>query len=243
LPCSSKASFLGDANFPHSFPDYVKGKRIELYQDLYQRYSRLALSYSTDRPIAIRGLEKRLISVLGTKGGYGVFDIYLGRGLLWQRDQGSLERIDFSNKEKEAQELVPSWSWMAYTGSIRYLNIPGGGVEWDQWGQDIISPWKHATDGVKVSPQLQAIVRDIDVVEPGAQIFLDEPNRTFGRPFKCVIVGSSKTSTQGRYREYYALIVIPVDQGEGNFYERAGVAFLHHHQIVWDNLRTYACIR
>ena len=79
-----------------------------LYRDLYESYSKLELSYSTDRPVAIRGLEKRLLRALDTKGGYGVFDIYLRRGLLWQRDQASLERIDFSGKKE--QELVPSWS-------------------------------------------------------------------------------------------------------------------------------------
>ncbi|KAL2670254.1 hypothetical protein Neosp_014721 [[Neocosmospora] mangrovei] len=237
---NSKASFLGDANFPNSFPDYVKGKKIKLYQDLYERYSRLALSYPTDRPIAIRGLERRLRNVLGTRAGYGVFDVYLRRGLLWQREQASLQRIDFSN----GNELVPSWSWMAYAGGIRYMNVPLGGVEWGRWENDVASPWKGHNgeqDGGKTPKcALKVLVRDIlvSVIEPSARVFLDEPSRTFGRPFKCVIVGSSKSS-QGQVdirTTYYALVVTPLSgQEDRNVYERAGVAFFHGYQIVWDN--------
>ncbi|KAI8711169.1 Protein kinase domain-containing protein [Fusarium sp. LHS14.1] len=237
---NSKTTFLGDANFPNSFPDYVKGKKIKLYQDLYERYSKLALSYPTDRPIAIRGLERRLRNFLGTRAGYGVFDVYLRRGLLWQREQASLQRIDFSN----GNESVPSWSWMTYAGSIRYMNVPLGGVEWGQWENDVVSPWKDyngVQDGGKApNSALKVLVRDIlvSVIEPSARVFLDEPSRTFGRPFKCVIVGSSKSS-QGQVdirTTYYALVVTPLSgQEDRNVYERAGVAFFHGYQIVWDN--------
>lgn len=212
-----------------------------LYQDLYERYSKLALSYATDRPVAIRGLETRLLKVLDTRGGYGVFDIYLRRGLLWQRDQASLERIDCSAKEE--QEPVPSWSWMAYAGDIRYMNVPLGEVDWDQWDQDIASPWKEVKDDKKTSLELEVLVRDIKVVEPGARVFLDEPRRIFDRSFKCVIVGSSKVSNKGKGQTYYALIVTPLGPGEVNVYERAGAAFLHKHQIAWDNPVTKARIR
>ena len=211
-----------------------------LYQDLYERYSKLALSVNTDRPVAIRGLEKRLMRALDTRGRFGVFDIYLRRGLLWQRNKASLERIDFSgNKE---QEPVPSWSWMAYAGDIRYMNVPLGGAEWAQWDQDIVSPWKKIKDGNNVPLELEVLVRDLKVIEPGTRVFLDEPSRTFGRPFKCVIVGSSIASNQGKGQVYYALIVTPLSQGEVNIYERAGVACLHKHQIVLDKPGTEAYI-
>jgi len=238
---NSKASFLGDANFPYSIPSYVKGKQIMLYQDLYQRYSKLALSFNTDRPVAIRGLEKRLTRALGTQGRFGVFDIYLRRGLLWQRDKASLERIDFSgNKE---QGPVPSWSWMAYAGDIRYMNVPLGEVDWAQWEKDVVSPWKHAQDNNKVPLELEVVVRDLKTIHPGARVFLDEPSHTFDRPFRCVIVGSSKASYQGKGPTYYALIVTPLSQGEENIYERAGVACLHEHQIVLDKKGTQARLR
>ena len=213
-----------------------------LYQDLYERYSKLALSYPMDRPVAIRGLEKRLMSALDTDGRYGVFDIYLRRGLLWQRDQPNLERIDFGDKNK-SQVIVPSWSWMAYTGSIKYMNVPLGGVDWSPWEHDVISPWSQVKGGDQVSFELKVIVRGIKTVEPGARVFLDQPHSTLDRPFKCVVVGSSQTSNQVRGQTYYALIVTSVDSEDVNVYERAGVAFLNKHQIVWNNPGTEAVIR
>ncbi len=219
----------------------MKGKRVQLYQDLYERYSRLELSYVTDRPFAIRGLETRLLSALNTKGGYGVFDIYLRRSLLWQRKGISLERIDFL---KEAREPIPSWSWMAYAGAIRYMDLPLGEVKWDQWGRDVVSPWKGVEGcGGKQPLELQVLVRDIAVVEPGARVFVDEPSRTFDLPSKCVIVGSSKGSNKVKGQMYYALIVVLLDTGEGNVFERSGVAFLREHQIVWDKPGTEAYVR
>ncbi|RSL60534.1 hypothetical protein CEP53_005420 [Fusarium sp. AF-6] len=88
-----KASFLGDSNFPHSAEKYVKGLRIEFFQDLYVRYSKLALSFAFDRPIAIKGLENRLLSTFNTTGGYGVLDRYFHRSLLWKRGGETLRRI------------------------------------------------------------------------------------------------------------------------------------------------------
>jgi hypothetical protein len=49
------------------------------------QYSRLLFSRIEDRPIAIAGLEKRLIGAFGTQGGFGVFaapDGLLQRSLL-----------------------------------------------------------------------------------------------------------------------------------------------------------------
>ncbi|KAH7304162.1 hypothetical protein B0I35DRAFT_445612 [Stachybotrys elegans] len=239
---NTRASLLGDANFPHEFPNYVKGKQIKLYQDLYERYSGLDLSYITDRPVAIRGLETRLLSALNSKGGYGVLDIFIRRGLLWQRKGESLPRIDFTKSEKKAQRPVPSWSWTAHAGPIQYMDVPLGEVEWSEWEQDITSPWKHANNGEESTRELQVLVRDMTIMEPDRQVFLDNPSQTFDCPFKCVIVGSSKAPSYPKGRTYYALIVTRADgRGEG-YYERAGVAFLQNHQIVWGNLALKACI-
>jgi hypothetical protein len=237
LHSSSKASFLGDSNFPYSMPNFVKGQQIALYQDLYERYSRLELSFIQDRPVAIRGLETRLIKVLETKGKFGVFHVYLRRGLLWQRGKESLERIDFSIRTE--QEPVPSWSWMAYAGDIRFADVPFGEVEWDQWHQDVISPWKNAQDNNRIPLELEVLVRDLRPTPPGSRVFLDEGGFRSGRHFKCVIVGSSKTPNQGKVRVYYVLIVTPLSHGwspiireEVQVYERAGVAHLQEHYIA-----------
>ncbi|KAH9205286.1 hypothetical protein DL95DRAFT_348558, partial [Leptodontidium sp. 2 PMI_412] len=229
---NSKASLLGDANFPYSIPNYVKGKKIVLYQDLYERYSKLALSFNSDRPVAIRGLEKRLARALDSQGRFGVLDIYLRRGLLWQRDKATLERIDFSGNPE--QEPIPSWSWMAYAGGIRYMNVPLGGAEWAEWEQDIVYSWKNGRNDNNAVLELEVLVRDLKDIKPGALIFRDEPSRDFGFPFKCVIVGSSNASNQSKGQVYYVLIVTLLSQREAKIYERAGVACLHKQQIAFD---------
>jgi hypothetical protein len=126
---SKQASFLGDANFPQVAQRDSKGARIRLFQILYQQYSRLGFSVSTDRPVAIAGLETRLINAFDTSGGFGLFERYLGRSLLWTRatDVPRLAKIHFQPAQSNP---VPSWSWMAYEGAISFLDPPFGKIEW-----------------------------------------------------------------------------------------------------------------
>src|SRR5215469_7798924 len=99
---SNKAAFLGDPNFPNIATNSTNGGRIRLYESLYKQYSRLQFSRDYDRPIAIAGLEQRLIRAFDTQGGYGVFERYFGRSLLWQRDSdvARMEKIDFPGEQQ-----------------------------------------------------------------------------------------------------------------------------------------------
>ncbi|KAE9367915.1 HET-domain-containing protein [Stipitochalara longipes BDJ] len=229
-----KASFLGDADFPHSVDDYVKGMKIKLYQDLYERYSNLALSFSKDRPIAIKGLETRLIRTFGTTGGFGIFDIYFHRGLLWQRSEDTLQRIEPSHSMR-----VPSWSWMAYKGGIKYMDIPFGEAA---WVEDITSPFKAGSPGrpdYREEMGLEAIVWGIVGVEPNSpQLVLDEPGRKFAQPLKCAIVGRSKQpNLEDEQQIHYTMIVSFLASEHGvEVYERVGVGYLEKRHIVLDTL-------
>jgi hypothetical protein len=246
---SSKASFLGDANFPASSlsddnfanpSDRLREvTKIKLYQYLYERYTQLMLSHKTDRPIAIKGLETRLLDTLRTRGGHGVLEVYLGRCLLWKRIESLLQRIKFHSKEEKKEEHKPppppSWSWMAYDGPIEYMKIPFERVEWNQWSQHIISPWRATSNGSTSSLELRVQVRDISTALPaGPRVYLDDPNRTLGRPYKCVVLGSRQDSTQAIDKKYYVLIVGRLDE-EGSVYDRAGAARLEWNQIVWES--------
>jgi hypothetical protein len=123
----------------------TRGERIVRFQDLYEKYSQLAFTNSFDRPIAIDGLQNRLIEAFenDTKGGFGVFHDgkkggLLHRSLLWHRSprEESLKAITFP---LERRSVVPSWSWMAYTGAIKYLLPHFGEVEWEE----VESPWSR----------------------------------------------------------------------------------------------------
>lgn len=211
---------------------YVKARKIELCQGLYERYSNLALSFEADRPIAIKGLEARLISTLNTVGGYGMFECYLHRCLLWRRSGDTLKRI-----ESFRGETVPSWSWMAYTGGICYMNVPFGEVSWNK---EITSPFSDNTSQGNKSGVPVINAQAWDLVDPEEHIlFLDEPNRTYESSFKCVIVGTSKgltsdqdlQSASDQEHTYYVLIISLFEDGQPSLYKRVGVAELEQQHI------------
>jgi len=152
---SDLAGLLGDPSFPRILEEAKQGERIQRYQELYSRYSRLGLTNDFDRPLAIDGLQSRILSTLNIKGGFGVFDEggkkgMLRRSLLWIRGEetDSLKRIIFP--KDRATSVVPSWSWMAYTGGIDYLSDPDefGGIEWEA----VQSPWWSAPTTAGLSP-------------------------------------------------------------------------------------------
>ncbi|KAH6889644.1 hypothetical protein B0T10DRAFT_571612 [Thelonectria olida] len=227
-----KASFLGDANFPHSADKYVKGMKIEFFQDLYERFSKLALSRVSDRPVAIKGVEARLLDTFHTSGGYGIFDIYLYRSLLWQRGCESLSRIPTTRGNP-----VPSWSWMAYDGGIRYLPVPFGKAAWQD---DIKSPFSGTSDerqgdGDGQAPELEAPVWDI-IDEPAAEsLIFDEPLRELTRPLTCIVVGNNKTEPANDSQTHWVILVHCIsstsNNSDGHVYERLGVGVLERRHI------------
>ncbi|KAK3989005.1 heterokaryon incompatibility protein-domain-containing protein [Cladorrhinum sp. PSN332] len=150
---NNQAAFLGDPNFPDLALTSTKGAQIRIYESLYKTYSRLEFSKPYDRPIAIAGLEQRLVTAFNTHGGYGVFDgDFFGRSLLWKRDsEEGMSHIDFTAGQMiqapgSKSYQVPSWSWMAYEGAITFMDIPFRGVEWHYRGENgIRSPWAPST--------------------------------------------------------------------------------------------------
>ncbi|KAJ4294144.1 hypothetical protein N0V90_007834 [Kalmusia sp. IMI 367209] len=223
-----RASFLGDADFPRSVESDVKGMKIEFFQDLYSKYSKLALTFCADRPIAIRGLERRIIQSLDTKGAYGVFDIpYFHRCLLWKRSGTMLKKITMFRGD-----VIPSWSWMAYEGGIDYMDAPGGKVD---WAKDVSSPFAqlNASENADLAThaKISAPIHDFANTETTDVIF-DEPEHNFRRPLKCVIVGKSKDSTPKDQLLCYVLVLQAVATKEMDKYERVGVALLREDRIA-----------
>ncbi|KAI3547764.1 hypothetical protein CABS03_10036 [Colletotrichum abscissum] len=226
-----KAAFLGDSNFPHSVESFKQGRQLQHYHDLYERYSSLKLTYPTDKPRAIAGLEKRLTMALKSTGGYGIFLSNLHRDLLWQRRNigTSLRRIGF-----QPHEEIPSWSWMAFEGEIRYMNVPFGDIE---RAKDISSPFEtqtgrgaEETSDLSKKAYFQATARTLMSDNP-ARLIMDDPERILRRPLMCVIVGTSKQNKSDPVR-HYALMVAPVmDKEEDKVFERVGVAYLSEDEV------------
>ncbi|RSL41020.1 hypothetical protein CEP53_013009 [Fusarium sp. AF-6] len=246
----NEAAFLGDANFPNVAVKSTRGTRIRFYEKLYEGYSRLDLTKAYDRPIAIAGLEQRLVNAFETHGGYGVFQgKFFGRSLLWIRDTkftDKLNKIDFPSSQKY---VVPTWSWMAYEGAITYMKVPFGEVDWEE-GKDMIrSPWTwsdsssssatwhtgNSNERIDLTAQARDLV-NLALAEKG--IVYDRGRMTLTNcRLKCVIVGREKAKDEkasvALLRNYYVLIVAPKED-LGAEYQRVGAACLPGTCIAWD---------
>lgn len=224
----------------------ARGERILRYQDLYSRYSRLGLSKDHDRPMAIEGLQDRILRAFDAKGGYGVLDEggnngrrrgLLRRSLLWRRGQDAvaLPRINFPQDHPFAN--VPSWSWMAYSGGIDYISMPFAQVDWTE----LRSPWSSSMPGIsnglqaetqrgKVTLVADAQDYNISLLEDGeGEIVLDRPKGSTHRATLCVVLGKQRGDAHLRDKIHYVLVICPAGtiDGDGNeVYERVGAGSL-----------------
>ncbi|KAE9572791.1 hypothetical protein CGMCC3_g11145 [Colletotrichum fructicola] len=218
-----QSMFLGDSNFPTYGLEYYRDERIRLVQYLYQVYSGLSLTKSYDRSKAILGLQKRLGSTFKSTAMYGVISKYFERTFLWQANiSASLARIDY-----EPSQTVPSWSWMAVMGRIRYMDVSFDEVTWTG---DLENPFKAGFDETEWDGQLAAKVKRLAIddgeFEERCKIDLSlykfDPNS-----WKCVVVGKSKVSKQDGSIDQYVLLVRERSSSvTPPIYERVGVGIL-----------------
>lgn len=227
--------------------NYDRGNRIRSYELLYSQYSMREFTNVADRPMAISGLEKRLIRTLNTPGGYGVFHKYFGRGLLWQRGELSLSKIPALHGK------IPSWSWMAYKGGIEYMKIPFGQV---QWNKGIKSPFaKSSRDGenawhtgdesyATISAQVYSLKRD---VQDTRSFILDNKSQGNLDGLRCVIVGTRKDCwwffNEQRRKHYVLLVKLSYMDGNIGVYKRLGVATLENQDVDFERPWESAVIR
>lgn len=233
-------ALFSDPDFPAAMIKLDKGNRIRLCELLYSQYSKREFTNITDRPVAISGLEKRLLHTLSTPGGYGILEKYFGRTLLWRRDGSHFSKIGALGS------TIPSWSWMGYKGAINYMNIPYGEV---YWSGGAISPFntsenakniwytgdqRYTTITARVCP---LVANAVD----GKHLILDDSSDTRMEGLECVVVGSQKGhwrwySSDKKYQKHYVLLVRQVN-GLGDTaptYERAGVGILETEDIDID---------
>lgn len=247
---SGKAAFLGDSDFPKSILPYYKGGRIVLFQTLFRIYSNLNFTRVSDRAIAISGLEKRLMDVFQTRGGYGIFEVYLERSLLWLRPEGtSLSVIEYPSTV-----IVPSWSWMAYEGSIAYLEVPFDGVNWlsdheSPFHTDASGGSRHfweasrpASPLMLKSKKARKLRWDQFKGQSTQSIIFDlEPSPYHVEDIRCIVLGRTKSSldmkvslnTKGSLN--YIMAIAPSPGGTPETYVRAGVGAMSNECIDWNS--------
>ena len=251
---SKMADFLGDPKFPNKAMD-SRGLQIRYFQELYKQYSRLEFTHIQDKPFAIAGMESRLCKAYQVKGAYGVFDDGPGNGLfhrslLWRRGESEplpgLSAIIFP---PTSGIRIPSWSWMAYRGSIDYLDPPFEKTVWEE--KDISPPWTrvggrgHAVETTDrdANIELVAIARNYNVagcsIGEVKLIYDTERTRSDGDSSRvqCVIVAKSKEAGTDKDRMHYVIIVVSTNAkgaGGDHVYKRVGAGYMLGKYIVLD---------
>lgn len=228
--CSEFAKFLGDSDFPGHLLKAKRGEKINRIQKLYMDYSRLGFSKPHDRPVAIGGLQQKLIQTIKVSGEFGIVEDpenpgWLRRSLLWRRGSSGLKRIMFPNGG--AALKVPSWSWMAFDGGIDYHRPDFGNYDWE----DIASPWSptniHACMNALVA---KAWNYDLEPAGHGeSEIVFDDTQTRYSSSGICVILGKAKGVWVQELRRHWVLIIMPVTFPgcKTSFaYERVGTGYI-----------------
>jgi hypothetical protein len=230
-----KKYFMLDPSFPQRLLHSGIERTIEFIQFLSTEYSRRGLTKKTDRCAAISGLESRIAQAKDCESRFGIFESFLHRSLLWQRSgERNMGRID-----SETQS-VPSWSWMAYSGSIQFMDITFGNVEWvcslrfnnkPSEHSESIKAWKPAlvTDIGSLRRcnferrGIGYVNLDLDGAQRGwIQYDMETHERLDAE--RCVVVGRAFRESDYRKRKYYILVVSPT--GVNDEYTRVGAGWI-----------------
>jgi len=228
--------FLLDPKFPQRLLEAGPERTIHFINALFEDYSKRGLTKSTDRAIAISGLQTRIARTLDSGESYGILDKYRWRNLLWQRcGEKKMERI------KHTDLKVPSWSWTAYLGGITFISIPfNGTVSWDE---DLRLDSKHKDtltgslgklwNCTLKQKESQLVIRNLRGRGRGWLQF-DVEDITDIDLLQCVVVGRIRGKSEW---EYYVLVVRKT--GSKGEYERVGVGLIwaSHISKLEDNVR------
>jgi hypothetical protein len=208
-----------------------KGEKIIRFQNLYKTYSSLGLTNPFDRPIAVDGLENRLLKAFGARGGFGVFDAELRRSLLWYRPVGKvLTRINYPSSGTAL--VPPSWSWMAYIGEIDYLAPEFGKVDW----KELRSPWSLSRGGdvsakkadTALRGEVQTIKLDI-TDEKNGHLYFDSLEAVDTSAVQCMVLGVEQGKQPLSSKIHYFILVAPtisLESDGSKAYERIGAGYL-----------------
>jgi hypothetical protein len=232
--------FMLDPSFPQRLLEAGDKRTIEFIQFLSTEYSRRGLTQTTDRCAAISGLEIRIAQAKKCETRFGIFQSYLHRSLLWQRTgERNTDRISYKT------QIVPSWSWMACSGSIEFMDIGFSNVQWVRslrfnkrykyrWFN---KKWKSAlvTDigsfqrcHCEQNGTGYAIL-DLDGAE-GGWIQYDMETHKRSDAERCVVVGRDLRESDARKWMYYILVVSPT--GMEKEYTRVGAGWILSDYVV-----------
>jgi hypothetical protein len=200
---------------------------VEFIHFLFEDYSRRDLTELKDRRIAASGLEARIAGTLHCKSKHGIFETHLHRNLLWQAWDKKTVRIAYDKGQD-----VPSWSWMACSGGIKFREVAIGSVSWVN---------ALAFDAERDSAALITDVgkfQDVTLKKNGDHYTLhnlfgrhegwvryDVEGVKSGRRECCVVIGRTEENEQEIAKKYYYILVVLPTREDGE-YTRIGVGMV-----------------
>lgn len=190
---------------------------------MLENYSRRGITKLSDRAVAISGLLDRIETILPCRIHHGIIEWYLHRTLLWRRVTGKAVKIPYESRE------VPSWSWMAYSGPVVFLNDAFGTYDAFQtvhFSKRTVQTtiWKITNPGIRCRPVAdpnmgyQFQLRDSNELDIGFITF-DEESKT-APELNVAIIARRLTGTG---LQYFVLFIGTAQEG----YQRLGMGVLN----------------
>jgi hypothetical protein len=230
-----KKYFMLDPRFPERLLSTGNERTIDFVQYLSTEYSRHGLTVETDRCAALSALESRIAQANECETRFGIFQSFLHRSLLWQRtEEQKTDRIDYKIQS------VPSWSWMAYSGSIEFMDIAFGNVEWvhslrfnnkpkersefdKEWKSALVTDTGSFRNCILKRTETGCAIFDSGGAK-GGEIQYDVETYERLDSERCLVVGRDHRKSNAGKRKYYILVVSPTSVE--NEYTRVGAGWI-----------------
>jgi hypothetical protein len=180
-------------------------------------------------------LQGRSIGALNNGSSrYGIFQTYLHRNLLWRADDSHLQQIKYDSP-------LPSWTWMACNGGVKFIDVRYGKMEWinsirfDKKREEAIiaSLWAFR-QWTPVHCGSYHNVQDLNGATKGRIHFDLGGCDILGKEY-CIVVGRevakvASEDNNSASTEYHILVVRSTDvDGE---YRRVGAGTVHRSHVV-----------
>jgi hypothetical protein len=220
-----KQYFLLDPIFPKRLLEAGTERIVDFLNSLFEDYSIRGLTQPTDRIAAIFGLQSRIASTLDCEERWGILKPFLHRNLLWQRHGAEkMERIGYNNPK------VPSWSWMAYRGGIKFVHVSFAASDDIRWQRELRfdTEQNDALTGsfgtfwkcTMIQKETQYAILDSTATERGWLQF-DVEDGTDLDMQKCVVVGRTGQEPEIKY-----FILVVRQTATNREYKRVGVGLI-----------------
>jgi hypothetical protein len=103
--------------------NYHNAKRagnLDNWMDIVQQYTKLQLTFQSDRLIAISGIAQQRQETHGDVYLAGLWRKDLVQQLLWRPKSLTGQRLGISNSVMGRDYVAPSWSWASFNGPVWY---------------------------------------------------------------------------------------------------------------------------